>query len=99
MRFAVKSLSAADFAKWVGATKAGGGTLDRADPLPFGSTLAGSVGQPVVGRAKRSEEHTSELQSLMRTSYAVICLNKNIPHRNQPTENKKHTLTKTKKPQ
>src|SRR3546814_7745300 len=24
----------------------------------------------------RSEEHTSELQSLMRTSYAVICLNK-----------------------
>src|SRR3546814_18403669 len=30
MRFAVKSLSAADFAKWVGAPKAGGGTIDRA---------------------------------------------------------------------
>src|SRR3546814_5525352 len=29
----------------------------------------GRVGQPV-----RSEEHTSELQSLMRTSYAVFCL-------------------------
>src|SRR3546814_2844509 len=27
---------------------------------------------------RRSEEHTSELQSLMRTSYAVFCLNKNI---------------------
>src|SRR3546814_3828539 len=26
---------------------------------------------------KRSEEHTSELQSLMRNSYAVFCLNKN----------------------
>src|SRR3546814_1239235 len=26
-------------------------------------------------RALRSEEHTSELQSLMRTSYAVFCLN------------------------
>src|SRR3546814_9183830 len=26
----------------------------------------------------RSEEHTSELQSLMRTSYAVFCLNKNM---------------------
>src|SRR3546814_2078968 len=26
--------------------------------------------------AKRSEEHTSELQSLMRISYAVFCLNK-----------------------
>src|SRR3546814_5120053 len=28
----------------------------------------------------RSEEHTSELQSLMRTSYAVFCLKKNIQH-------------------
>src|SRR3546814_3415669 len=27
----------------------------------------------------RSEEHTSELQSLMRTSYAVFCLEKNKP--------------------
>src|SRR3546814_4351024 len=27
-------------------------------------------------KAARSEEHTSELQSLMRTSYAVFCLNK-----------------------
>src|SRR3546814_6568491 len=27
-------------------------------------------------RIFRSEEHTSELQSLMRTSYAVFCLNK-----------------------
>src|SRR3546814_3882706 len=27
-------------------------------------------------RASRSEEHTSELQSLMRTSYAVFCLKK-----------------------
>src|SRR3546814_7380987 len=26
------------------------------------------------GRMKRSEEHTSELQSLMRISYAVFCL-------------------------
>src|SRR3546814_5333599 len=28
---------------------------------------------------ERSEEHTSELQSLMRTSYAVFCLNKKNP--------------------
>src|SRR3546814_3416086 len=27
---------------------------------------------------RRSEEHTSELQSLMSISYAVFCLNKNI---------------------
>src|SRR3546814_8610560 len=29
-----------------------------------------------VSRANRSEEHTSELQSLMRISYAVFCLKK-----------------------
>src|SRR3546814_4971462 len=31
-----------------------------------------------AGRAVRSEEHTSELQSLMRISYAVFCLKKKI---------------------
>src|SRR3546814_1965260 len=35
----------------------------------------------------RSEEHTSELQSLMRISYAVFCLKKHIH------AHKKHTLT------
>src|SRR3546814_1302916 len=30
----------------------------------------------IKGIAKRSEEHTSELQSLMRISYAVFCLKK-----------------------
>src|SRR3546814_5939250 len=30
--------------------------------------------------AKRSEEHTSELQSLMRNSYAVFCLKKKNKH-------------------
>src|SRR3546814_6507256 len=29
-----------------------------------------------IGRVLRSEEHTSELQSLMRISYAVFCLKK-----------------------
>src|SRR3546814_7602890 len=29
----------------------------------------------------RSEEHTSELQSLMRISYAVSCLKKKMPHK------------------
>src|SRR3546814_5926167 len=37
----------------------------------------------------RSEEHTSELQSLMRISYAVFCLKKKKTqqdHRNKPTK-------------
>src|SRR3546814_2867049 len=32
--------------------------------------------RPMLQRAGRSEEHTSELQSLMRISYAVFCLKK-----------------------
>src|SRR3546814_4405804 len=42
---------------------------------------------PVIGteRPTRSEEHTSELQSLMRISYAVFCLQKKI------TKTKQHT--------
>src|SRR3546814_1835724 len=38
-----------------------------------------SINAPASGRVQRgnrSEEHTSELQSLMRTSYAVFCLKK-----------------------
>src|SRR3546814_8156916 len=37
---------------------------------------AGPDGEPVTKRDLRSEEHTSELQSLMRISYAVFCLTK-----------------------
>src|SRR3546814_3111260 len=37
--------------------------------------------RPRIARGSRSEEHTSELQSLMRISYAVFCLKKkNIQH-------------------
>src|SRR3546814_7077706 len=32
---------------------------------------------PIDAETGRSEEHTSELQSLMRTPYAVLCLKKN----------------------
>src|SRR3546814_2972788 len=38
----------------------------------FAAVLAGAAGL----RIGRSEEHTSELQSLMRISYAVFCLKK-----------------------
>src|SRR3546814_2639877 len=34
------------------------------------------LGQPQLMEIDRSEEHTSELQSLMRNSYAVVCLKK-----------------------
>src|SRR3546814_3864061 len=38
---------------------------------PFGRDRLGEI---VGGAGPRSEEHTSELQSLMRISYAVFCL-------------------------
>src|SRR3546814_8712422 len=69
---------------------------DRVDgALDLGTVRPGRVEQPrrvgIVRRAKvghadadqakgRSEEHTSELQSLMRISYAVFCLKKKTRH-------------------
>src|SRR3546814_3628924 len=42
---------------------------------------------------RRSEEHTSELQSLMRISYAVFCLKKKTYNSHQDTH--LHTVQKT----
>src|SRR3546814_1596093 len=39
-----------------------------------------------VGFATRSEEHMSELQSLIRISYAVFCLKKQIKNKQQITQ-------------
>src|SRR3546814_1094310 len=44
-----------------------GGVLDTVRPHPLPDR---------IGNVERSEEHTSELQSLMRISYAVFCLKK-----------------------
>src|SRR3546814_10920315 len=55
--------------------------IDGADPFAAGLDevflAVGEAQKPVfVERCDRSEEHTSELQSLMRISYAVFCLKK-----------------------
>src|SRR3546814_1529349 len=53
---------------------AGGGQRSRLiDP--------GLLARPAWRRHARSEEHTSELQSLMRISYAVFCLKKKTTHK------------------
>src|SRR3546814_1011335 len=51
----------------------------RQFPLHASSPQSGRV----TCSSHRSEEHTSELQSLMRTSYAVFCLNKKITTTNR----------------
>src|SRR3546814_2545865 len=62
---------------WVRARVTGSSTV--IGPSPTGSSYRlrrGQVNDVVAGGIDRSEEHTSELQSLMRISYAVFCLNK-----------------------
>src|SRR3546814_6770320 len=52
-----------------------------------------SAAAPPPRHGRRSEEHTSELQSLMRISYAVFCLKKkNIQSKET---NREHSITKT----
>src|SRR3546814_4135870 len=64
-----------------------GATYDNMTVLAYGIpdsdyvmlSFSCAVGKPVVNvnvQDERSEEHTSELQSLMRISYAVFCLKK-----------------------
>src|SRR3546814_1730288 len=43
----------------------------------------------------RSEEHTSELQSLMRISYAVFCLQKNNRHKIKTDQKTQHSTYAT----
>src|SRR3546814_9917137 len=63
-----------------------------------GEALSGGLGH----LGDRSEEHTSELQSLMRISYAVFCLKKKkttsqIQHADY-TQSNSQTTTQTKRP-
>src|SRR3546814_6390702 len=57
--------------------------------------------RPRRKRSRRSEEHTSELQSLMRISYAVFCLKKkkkiNEKRIKKMNKNKRNNTTKYKK--
>src|SRR3546814_3024287 len=55
---------------------------DDGDPVdvlvlaPFPIQVGAVIRSRAIGVLQRSEEHTSELQSLMRISYAVFCLKK-----------------------
>src|SRR3546814_6860319 len=68
---------------------------DRAARPRWSSGDSGRTVRPSVAEA-RSEEHTSELQSLMRNSYAVFCLKKKKKNNNKNSTQKitrklKHT--------
>src|SRR3546814_5480457 len=78
------------FAGFVDGVEAVGGDLGAVgDVLDGGAEVGDRVAERIVvaERAEhrlhaRSEEHTSELQSLMRISYAVFCLKKKKKHKN-----------------
>src|SRR3546814_6549147 len=52
------------------------GSAAEAAGLRIGDRIDHINGQSIASFGDRSEEHTSELQSLMRISYAVFCLKK-----------------------
>src|SRR3546814_6893435 len=52
-------------------------------------------GMKDASTGKRSEEHTSELQSLMRISYAVFCLKKKTDYHPTTGDEHSHTLEHT----
>src|SRR3546814_9147799 len=63
-----------EIGKWRRARRGQQHEPPRADLRPLPERVPSRV-PPHIG-AHRSEEHTSELQSLMRISYAVFCLTK-----------------------
>src|SRR3546814_4932562 len=62
--------------------------LGRPHDRALGATAEGEE-QCLLAAAARSEEHTSELQSLMRISYAVFCLKKKKHHYNMTDDMKR----------
>src|SRR3546814_7265968 len=62
-----------------------------ADHLPWVALVAPGV---VLNKDGRSEEHTSELQSLMRISYAVFCLKKKKKDKRKKELRTNHNMTK-----
>src|SRR3546814_6209559 len=66
-------------ARWCGAT--------TAPMLAVEDLTSGYGDSQVLFGMSRSEEHTSELQSLMRISYAVFCLKKKRKHHHTEPHN------------
>src|SRR3546814_4563945 len=73
-------------------TKSAVATLGVVGSAIVGARRGPDIMQPLdqsAGRVRRSEEHTSELQSLMRISYAVFCLKKKKQKNTKTTKKKK----------
>src|SRR3546814_981002 len=71
----------------------------RGHRLGFGAHGDHDAGERGGRDANRSEEHTSELQSLMRISYAVFCLKKKNNNNNKKHKSKQKTSIQNNKQQ
>src|SRR3546814_6374587 len=69
-------VSAAAAVAVAGPAAGGAGAVAEEAQTEFDVILTGDGGKKINVIKERSEEHTSELQSLMRISYAVFCLKK-----------------------
>src|SRR3546814_5272851 len=81
-----RSMSVSDTLRW------------PADQVEVGDRAAGFASprlQHGLALGLRSEEHTSELQSLMRISYAVFCLQKKPPRHSPPYTTRRNTQRQT----
>src|SRR3546814_1587532 len=72
-----------------------GGLLARFEGDNDGTVLVEETRSPQLADHVRSEEHTSELQSLMRISYAVFCLKKK-KNKHKYTKKLIHTTQQTR---
>src|SRR3546814_1911979 len=79
----------------INGTSAGGMGRRRSASMVHHRSAAASSGRGTprhtgLANSSRSEEHTSELQSLMRISYAVFCLKKKKSPHNSRTKKTNH---------
>src|SRR3546814_4168280 len=93
---AVSGLGLSVWSSFMARKPMGVAALSRPRPLAAKfKVISPSAGCPAgTSGIRRSEEHTSELQSLMRISYAVFCLKKKKHNKRHKHNNKKHNINR-----
>src|SRR3546814_6938594 len=96
-KFAAIAVAASMFALAACGEKAAEDTTTTEAPAADATAEAGAdaAAAGADAAAARSEEHTSELQSLMRISYAVFCLKKKKQNTHNPSTSTHKSISTT----